>query len=221
MTTTKDYLNLITSEHQDKPNYMKTVALDVAVQVRVQNLLDSMIGLFDIDNATGAQLDVIGKWAGISRNISIPIAGVFFSWDAAPTLGWDYGSWQDTVGQANITSLPDDAYRNMIRAKIAANKWDGTTDGAYAIWDEIFPQFTILIQDNQNMSYAMALVGGIVDSLTLALLVGGYLPLRPEGVLINQYYVSVDSGPVFSWDLNSDLLKGWDQGSWVREVAPT
>lgn len=221
MTTTQEYLDLITSEHQDKPNFMKTVTLDVTVQTRVQNLMDAMIALFDIDGAVGDQLDIIGRWVGISRFIKIPISGVYFSWDDDYTLGWDYGSWRDGTQLNNITSLPDDAYRTMIRAKIAANKWDGTTDGAYAIWDEIFPTFTILIQDNQNMSYAMALVGGIVDSLTLALLTGGYLPLRPEGVLISAFYVSIDSGPVFSWDLESPLLQGWDEGSWVREIATT
>jgi hypothetical protein len=109
----------------------------------------------------------------------------------------------------------------LIRAKIAANRWDGTIEGAYIIWDEIFPQFTILIQDNQNMTYALAVVGGIVDSLTLALLTGGYIPLKPEGVAVSYYYVSVDSDKVFGWDVDSSGLGGWDEAAWVREIEPT
>ncbi len=125
------------------------------------------------------------------------------------------------MAAATLSGFDHDATRTLIKAKIAANAWDGTTDGAYAIWDAVFTQFTILIQDNENMSYALGIVGGIVDSLTLALITGGYIPLKPEGVRVSEYFVSVDSNPVFSWDIEETLLKGWDEGSWVRELAPT
>lgn len=212
------YLNLITSAWRLKPKYIATVSLDVSVQVRVQELMQSMIALFDVDTAAGSQLDVIGQWVGVSRNIAIPISGVYFSWDADYTLGWEFGTWQDASQPVDITSLPDDAYRTLIRAKIAANQWDGTLQGAYAIWASIFPQYTILIQDNQDMSYELAIVGGIVDSLTLALLTEGYIPLKPEGVMVTSYYVPVDSGPVFGWDVEASTLGGWDEASWVREI---
>lgn len=220
--TTQDYLKLITSAFQAQPNYMATVSLNVAVPVRVQQLLASLVPLFDLDTAVGNQLDIIGQWVGISRNVTIPIGNVYFSWDGTdPTLGWDFGTWQPNLAPSTVTVLPDDSYRVLIKAKIAANSWDGTTEGAYAIWDALFPTFTILIQDNLNMSYDLAFVGGIVDSLTAALIAGGYIPLKPEGVHVNEYFFPVDSGPVFAWDLDETLLKGWDTGSWMREVSPS
>lgn len=221
--TVQDYLDLITSEYQNKPNFMATVSFLVALPVRVQELLTAMIPLFDLDTPpVGDQLDIIGKWVGVSRNVAIPINGVYFSWDGTDySVGWDFGSWQPQDQPTSVTSLPDDAYLSLIRARIAANNWDGTTNGAYAIWDAVFPQFTILIQDFQNMSYDMAFVGGIVDSLTLALITGGYIPLRPEGVLINEYLVPVDSNPLFAWDIENQYLAGWDSGSWAREISPT
>lgn len=216
-----DYLNLITSAWRQKPNFIATVTIDVSVQLRVQFLLNAMLALFDLDLATGEQLDVIGQWVGISRNVSIPITGVYFSWDGAYTVGWDYGVWQPNLAPTNITVLPDDVYLTLIRAKIAANQWDGTTTGAYAIWDAVFPTITILIQDNQNMSYDLALVGGIVDSLTLALILGGYIPLKPEGVRVNEYFIPVDTNPLFGWDLDTAYIGGWDSASWARELTPT
>lgn len=219
--TDQDYLNLITSEYRDQPDFTAMISADVGLPVQVQALLASMIPLFDVDAAVGNQLDIIGQWVGITRNVSIPIEGVYFSWDGDYTVGWEYGTWQPSQAPTNITVLPDDAYRTLIKAKIAANQWDGTTDGAYAIWDSLFTTFKILIQDNQNMSYDLAVVGGIVDSLTLALITGGYIPLKPEGVRVNAYYVSVDDNPVFGWDVESDLLGGWNEGSWVRELVPT
>lgn len=219
--TTQDYLNLVTSQFREQPNYTAMISADVATQVQVQTLLQQMIPLFDVDVAVGDQLDIIGKWVGVSRSIAIPIPGVYFTWDGDFTVGWEYGTWQPSSLPSDVTVLPDDAYRVLIKAKIAANQWDGTTTGAYAIWDRVFTETTILIQDNQDMTYALAVVGGIIDSLTLALITGGYIPLKPEGVRVSAYYVSVDDGPVFGWDVGTDLLGGWDEASWVRELAPT
>lgn len=216
------YLDLITSAFRQKPKFTAMISADVGIPVQVQNLMLSMIPIFDVEVAVGDQLDIIGKWVGVSRNIAIPIEGVYFTWDGTDyTVGWDFGSWQPSNEPTNVTSLPDDAYRTLIKAKIAANQWDGTTTGAYAIWDAIFTTFTILIQDNQDMSYVLVILGGIVDSLTVALITGGYIPLKPEGVRVSAYYVSIDTGPVFAWDVENDLLGGWDEASWVREFTPT
>lgn len=218
--TENEYLDLIPSANRQKPKFVATVQANLAVPLRVQELLRSMVPIFDVDSAVGDQLDIIGKWVGITRNVSIPIPNVYFSWDDVYTLGWEYGTWRPSLAPDSVTSLPDDAYRTLIKAKIAANNWDGTTSGAYAIWDSLFTTFRILIQDNMDMSYDLAIVGGIVDSLTLALITGGYIPLKPEAIRVNAYYVSVDSNPVFGWDVESDLLGGWDEASWVRELNP-
>lgn len=220
----QDYLNLITSAWQQSPNFNAMISLDVSLPVQVQALLMSMNPIFDLSTPpVGNQLDIIGQWVGVSRNIPVPInsSGIYFSWDDVPLDGWDYGSWAPEDAPTQITVLPDSAYLNLILGKIAANNWDGTTNGAYAIWDRVFPQFQILIQDYQNMSYAMAIVGGVVDSLTLALITNGLIPLRPEGIKITAYFVPVDTNPAFGWDVENATVQGWDQGSWLRQVAPT
>lgn len=219
--TVQDYLDLLTSEYAQQPNFLSVMTANTGIPARVQSLLSSMIPLFDLDTPpVGDQLDIIGEWVGVSRNIAIPISGVFFTWDGSDAVGWDFGTWKNP-SQAQITSLPDDAYLNLIRGKIASNNWDGTTNGAYAIWDSLFSDFTILIQDYQNMSYAMIIAGGIIDSLTLALITGGYINLRPEGVEITSYFVSVGDNPVFAWDLDTPLMQGWDTGYWATEISPT
>jgi Protein of unknown function (DUF2612) len=218
----EDYINLVTSEYAQQPNFLATISIDVGVPVQVQLLLASMIPIFDLSTPpVGNQLDIIGQWAGVSRNVSIPITGVFFTWDGTAALGWDSGTWSPTGSPTNITSLPDDAYLVLILGKIAANNWDGTTNGAYAIFDQLFLSqgINILIQDFENMSYAMVIVGATIPALTLALITGGYIPLRPEGVEITDYFVS--PGPVFAWDTDSVNLQGWDTGLWATQVPPT
>lgn len=218
--TVDDYLALMTSEYVGQPNFAATLSTDVGVQVQVQQLMASMLPIFDIDTPpVGAQLDIIGKWVGVSRNVAVPIPGVFFEWDSDTYLnGWDYGTWSPQNTPTDITVLPDDAYLTLIKAKIASNNWDGTTNGAYAIWDSIFSTIQIFILDRQNMSYDMAIIGGTIDTLTLALITGGYIQLRPEGVKINNYFVSIDSNPVFAWDLDTALLQGWDLGTWANQI---
>lgn len=218
--TVQDYLDLMTSEYVGQPNFTAVISADVGVQVQVQQLMAAMVPLFDIDTPpVGNQLDIIGQWVGVSRNVAIPIPGVYFEWDSASYLnGWDYGTWQPAGAPSEITTLPDDAYLTLIKAKIASNNWDGTTNGAYAIWDGLFSTIRIFILDRQNMSYDMAIIGGTIDTLTLALITGGYIQLRPEGVKINNYYVSIDSNPVFAWDIETDLLQGWDEGSWANQI---
>lgn len=220
--TVNGYLNLIPAENRQKQNFIAMVTIGLQIFVQIQDILKLIsTTAFDVDVAQGAQLDVIGQWAGVSRNVSVPISNVYFSWDADYTLGWDYGSWQPSLAPSSITVLPDDAYRTLIKAKIAANKWEGTTNSAYAIWETIFPNLTILVQDHQNMSYDLVVVGGIIDSLTLALITGGYILLKPEGVRVKEYFVPIDDGPLFGWDLDNDYIKGWDEGSWARELFPT
>jgi hypothetical protein len=224
INTIQTYLNYLTSSWQNKPNFTAMISVDVGVQVQVQALLEEMLGpLFDLATPpVGDQLDIIGEWAGVSRNVSIPITGIFFTWNGPANLGWNYGSWQPSDNPSSITVLPDDAYLTLIFAKIASNYWDGTIDGAYAIWDRIFPQYTILIQDYQNMSYALVILGGVVDALTLALLTGGYIPLRPEGVEVTGYFTPIDDNPAFAWDVEAtDTLAGWNIGSWLAFTPST
>lgn len=225
---TQDYLDLVTSEYQNQPDFNAMLAFMVAVPIQVQTLMNQMNGngtpsIFDLSlPPVGNQLDIIGAWVGVSRDVNIPIVDVFFTWDGTDyTVGWDYGTWQPANQATSVVVLPDDAYLTLILAKIAANNWDGTTNGAYAIWDFLFPQFTILIQDNCNMTYDMAIIGGIVDSLTLALITGGYIQLRPQGVQIAEFFVSIDTNAAFCWDLDTTDCQGWDQGSWLRELLPT
>lgn len=200
---------------------MATVALSVAVSVRIQELLisiESEGGVFDLSTPpVGNQLDIIGQWVGVSRNVTIPIAGVFFSWDGLANVGWDFGIWQSATQPVTLVTLPDDVYLTLILARIASNNWDGTTEGAYTVWSLIFPNLHLLIQDNQNMSFLIAIQGAPIDSLTQALLTQGYLPLKPEGVRISGYVVAVDTNPFFAWDAVSPYLDGWDAGSWGIE----
>jgi hypothetical protein len=216
-----DYTSLITSEHADKPNFMAMVSLLAQWAVDRRNLLASIPGLYDIDTAVGQQLDRVGEWVGISRNLSLPLTGVYFSFDTAG-LGFDQGTWQGPFDPTTgLVALPDDQYRILLYATIAANNWDGTVPGAYVAWSTVFAPlgYSILIADNQNMTMDVVLVGPAPDAVTLALFTGGYLNLRPAGVGISNYYLpTVPDTPVFGFDAENSGISGFDVGAWVAPL---
>ncbi len=215
------YLNLVTSEYNQQPNFMAMIEGVVEPIASNTRLLSNMVSLFDLDTAVGDQLDKIGQWVGLSRNVAVPLTGVFFSWNTA-NLGWDQGNWRDPNGGSSLVSLPDANYRTLLRAGIASNQWDGTIPGAYDAWNTMFAGTGtgILIQDYQDMSVTFALTGTIPSAVDLALFTGGYLNLKSAGVRIRYYLTPFSPGvPYFAWGVSNVNLAGWAQGYWGNQTV--
>lgn len=221
--TTADYLALITNAHQGKPCFAQTVTASVAPLAKVQSALDGLIQDFDLDTAIGVQLDIIGQWVGRSRRIQTPLTGVYFTWGGAADVGWGSGIWQGPYDpDSGLVDLPDDAYRTLLRAKIAANRWDGSIPQAYVVWAAAFPGSIILaIQDHQDMSMTINAAGTPLSVVEKALLINGYIPLKPEGVRIAAYYVVPAAGPIFAWGIPANpAFAGWGTGQWATALTP-
>ncbi|KWK71694.1 DUF2612 domain-containing protein [Burkholderia ubonensis] len=220
MADLNDYTALITSEHRDKPRFAATVAAVVQPLVDQMNLLASMPGKFDLDVAVGDQLDTVGLWVGVSRRIRTPLSGIYFSFDI-DGLGFDQGIWKGPFDpDTGLTVLDDDTYRLVIRAKIGANHWDGTLASSAAILNSIFGADThVFIEDHQDMSMTIGISGKVPSAVFLALLAGGYIPLKPEGVRVNYTIVTtVDGAPLFGFDMNNQFVAGFDAGAWGRTL---
>ncbi|ESS41292.1 hypothetical protein SY91_02197 [Burkholderia cenocepacia] len=220
MADLTEYTGLITSEHSDKPRFMATVSALVQSLVDQMNLIESMPGKFDLDVAVGDQLDTVGLWVGVSRKIRTPLTGIYFSFDIAG-LGFDQGTWKGPFDpDTGLTVLDDDTYRLVIRAKIGANHWDGTLEQSAAILNSIFDADThVFIEDHQDMSMTIGIAGKVPPATFLALLSGGYIPLKPEGVRVNYTIVTtVDGSPLFGFDMSNQLVSGFDVGAWSRPV---
>jgi hypothetical protein len=211
------YTNLITSEHADKTNYIAWVAALCQPFVDEQELMVSMPGLYDLDVAVGSQLDTVGLWVGISRDLQIPLTGVYFSFDTTG-LGFDEGTWFGPFDSTTaLTVLPDDSYRKLIHAKIANNEWDGTIPTAYDFLNPILGADNLVIQDNTDMTMLVGVIGNVaLDAVTTALLENGYLDVKPVGVRITAYVSpSVPGDPFFGFDVENSTVSGFDVGAFA------
>lgn len=209
MASTDDYVALATSEHKDKPLFEAVIRALTEALVTNIDLNLAMIDKFDLDKAVGHQLDTIGLWVGMSRKVAAPLTGVYFTWDDTVATGWDKGSWQGPFDPSTgLVSLDDGTYRTLIRAKIAANRWDGTREKMSEFWDEVFGVGVISVADGQDMSITLIYDDLQLTTVTKALLLSGAFLLKPAGVLVN--YLAASGAPLFSWDLNLPKFQGYN-----------
>ena len=182
MVSVDDYVVLITSEHRDKPNFVALLKVFVQPFVDAMNQFQAFVADLDLDLAIGNQLDVIGQWVGLPRLLRVPIAGIYFSFDTTG-LGFDQGTWQSSLNpNVGVITLGDDDYRVMLRAKIAANSWDGALGSANALIGAIFPGMQVLLKDNFDMTESVVVNGSSLSALFQQIVTTGYLSFKPAGV---------------------------------------
>jgi hypothetical protein len=215
--TTAAWLALVTSEHADKPKFMATLANVLQPFADMVALLQGMSAAFDVSTAVGAQLDIVGEWVNVSRNIPAALTGVYFSFDTAG-VGWDQGTWWNPLSPVSqLTALPDDAYRRVIQLKTAWNQWDGTIPATYTAWNLVFASLGIglLIQDEPGMHMLYALSGTAPDPVTQGMFLNGLLTPKPAGVQVAAFVTpSVLATPYFGFDVQNSAISGWDTGAW-------
>lgn len=223
------YTELITNYHRGKELFVEHIDLSTRPISDAANAQAAMLTAFDIDSAVGVQLDILGEWIGRTRIVSQPISGIYFSFDSNG-LGWDQGVWQGPYDPDNgFTSLSDDIYRLILKAKIAINIWDGTNESLPEILDAALSGSGLSMQivDNQDMTISV-LVFPIRDikevSLELiAAIKQGYLTVKAAGVWAGGSSEQVILTPsvgnkFFGFDMSNDYISGFDDGAWEKKL---
>ena len=180
MSDISRYLNLITSEHRTKPKFtaMLTSMLEpIDLTVDIDNA-------FDLDNAVGVQLDVLGLLIGVNRKLNFQPS-------------------------AMSSMLKDDDYRSLLKARIIINHWDGSIGSLSDAINSWNPYVDVILTDNQDMSMDILIMGA--SQLQHELITHGYIIPKPAGVRYN-YLASSDV--VFAYDADTDTLAGYDTGTW-------
>lgn len=223
------YTDLITNYHSQKPLFVNHVDLITRPLTDTANAMTAFITEFDIDEAIGVQLDILGKWIGRTRVVSQPISGIYFSFDT-DGLGFDQGVWQGPYDpDAGFTNLSDETYRIILKAKIAINHWNGTNETLPAILDTALAGsgLTMQIVDNQDMTISVWVFPETdISNVSLELIAAirqGYLTVKAAGVWAGDIQTpSVETPSVgnkfFGFDMDNDYIAGFDDGAWEKKL---
>lgn len=155
--TIQPYLDLITSQHNTKPKFMTWLSSTLSIVNDNIGMTSTIPSTFDIDNAVGVQLDVLGQILGRTRNLS----------------------FQPSNGES--PTLSDDNYRIALKAKILINQWDGTIPSIYNIWNSLFSDLTLNVIDNQDMTMSVV-INGQIDPVINEMIAAGFIIPKPAGV---------------------------------------
>ena len=157
VSDTEEYASLITQYNYNKPKFNILARSVFYPGVNNNALVDAMSMSFDIDNACGVQLDVIGRLIGLGRLLTyVPASG-------------------DRV-------MDDDEYRLALKLTIAKNTWDGTLGSLRQIYkDALREDISIVYVDNQDMSVDINIYGSATTRQTEMMNRSGLL-LVPVGV---------------------------------------
>lgn len=221
MRAVSDFLALVTPYQSTRPKYMAMLAAVLQPFVSARDFIASIPSYFDLDQAIGAQLDVLGQWIGRSRKIPEPVQGAYFSFDITG-LGFDQAVWAGPYSSTSaVVALDDTTYLALLRAKIAVNESDGTTTTMASIYKTFFSQLgasastLLFVEDKADGSYVVGLSGAIPALLYLVLFNDdSFLPLKPAGIIRYALVTTVNNTSMFGFDVSNAYLGGFNVGSW-------
>jgi Protein of unknown function (DUF2612) len=160
------YANLLIMQYINLPRAFATVQA-LAKMAIVDQLPLSLEDAFSVETAVGVQLDVLGKYVGVTRKVQTFTA---------------------------LVTLSDDDFRILIKVKILTNNSGSSLKDIQDLIQVYFPG-TLRVFDNQDMHmdyYFSATIGSV--NLAEAFVRQGLLP-KPMGVELGAliYVVGIDN----------------------------
>lgn len=215
-TLVSRYVRLLVFQYQ-LPK-AQAVAAIVARVLMMDGLALAVRTAYRISTAVGVQLDVIGKYVGLSRNIGVPTSLPFFGFVRYSGSGNNnngFRSYNNNLNSSGVfyrygysgtraTALSDTSYAFMIALQIILNSSDGTLYSIQKFLAALLPG-AVTVVDNHDMTLTYTITGVLpVDATVLA----QFLP-KPMGVGIiiktNDFLVS-DTGDNLSITGGADKL---------------
>lgn len=182
------YANLLILQYRSKPKARSHIK-ELVKNATGDFLFYRLYEFFDVDNAVGAQLDIIGKIVGAQREIlGLTIDKKYFSYESAPEPNGFNRAGDVKKGvlfknrrnsKESVYTLLDPDYRSLIKFKIASNHAKASMGDIDDVVFAVFGNDATVI-NNKNMTITYMITSANVPGL-IAVYKLGYLP-RPNGV---------------------------------------
>lgn len=186
---TDEYLKLITSQHNQKPNFTESIKASISPIIDCHNMLSRLSEFHDLETASGKCLENLAHWVGAPLIIPGATQLVFFGFDdqensltfgelSDPSVG---GYFRES-GQSGTDGLipTGDFLRRLIKAKILKNKSTGNINETKEILGLVLDHDQFKVIDNNDMTVTFKNLSTQFTA-TQKILVQMFLPL-PAGV---------------------------------------
>ena len=181
-------------QYRSKPKAVAWFAISEQIGDELIAAYGAIRDSYDIDTATGAQLDIIAAIVGTDRSLTrgkvLDVAqfsadGIEeeqFSNDGIEEVQFSAGSIDDD------TELDDEYLRRMIKWKIAGNNSSATIEDTLHALKIVMPDLKVTVVDPEDMTFSLLFVDGDepdeIDALILS--IKDVVP-RPQGVKYTGY----------------------------------
>lgn len=184
-----EYVNLVTSQHRQKPKFIESIKVAISPIIDCQNMLLNLSRFHDLETAQGKCLENLAHWTGAPLIISGAAQLEYFGFidqENALTFGEtddpDVGGYFRESGQSGTGGLipTGDFLRRIIKAKILKNKSTGNINETKEILGFVLNHYQFKVIDNNNMTVTFKNLA-MQFTTTQKILVRMFFPL-PAGV---------------------------------------
>lgn len=184
----------IYAQYRNKPKAVAWYEITRSLAAQLNNTAQAVRVMYNIDTATGAQLDIIGDIVVTGgRSYEAEISFTTSNWGAAQ-FGGANTQYASVTGVTSKT-ISDMMYRKMIKSKIVKNNGDATIDGICDALEFIIGESVPRLIDHEDMSFSIEF-GVKLDSITTLLLNNFDIIPKPQGVRFRGY---TDAKAVTQW----------------------
>ena len=217
------YADLLIFQYRDKPKARAHIEALLERYDEVYELLNSIPVQYDIDNAVGEQLDVLGRILGISRTVPYAVPKMYFGFTDNPnaltfsrrlkTTGTKPPFKRKSEQTHTSGELNDYQYRIFLKAKAIKNNAKAymiDEDESLSLQNAVDFLFenAAYVLDNQDMSLSIYIDVSYDLSLLQYIKQLDLIP-RPQGVQIKTYLYYED-GNTFGFT-NNPNYKGFSR----------
>ncbi|WP_457967599.1 DUF2612 domain-containing protein [Pseudomonas sp. R4-84] len=178
----------IYAQYRDKPKAVDWYQIARTLGGSIEDAAEAVRKSYDIDNASGEQLSVLGRIVVVARSFvgSIPMDPGLFDLTDGDEFGDDEAMFSAlTIDQDG--QLSDELYRLVIKAKIIKNNGDATIENILDGMNFLVPNAEVLrVTDGEDMSFSIEFYGQITNLERFALLNAGLVP-KPQAVRFNGF----------------------------------
>lgn len=226
------YLLYLIKQYYEKPKANAETQMLISTWGEYADFIKSFGENFDIDNATGSVLDLIGRIVDLPRQVSSVVPVTYFGFSSNPQSK-GFSSISDPnrdsapffrVGQSQYTpyQLQDPEYRRFLKIKTAKNNCSPylASDGRVSLQQVVFDAFDgrAYVTDNKDQSLNLYITPSVSDDEIRLIL---NLDILPRPITFN-YRVIIKAEPSLAFGFsNNPNAKGFSSISDPSRVGGT